>query len=227
MDIVGRSKYLLTTNLYSVAEPMPVFLNWDYLGVPMPELPRQYVLRMILRRHRENDFLFPPELNWARPWVYQAHYEETHRFKVARDFCYITVRHGEVTSTTDDLWHVDGFSLRKPHFPERNYVWTSNHHTEFLNQRFIIPPDFDPLRHDIQSFFQAYADGPSVMSNGWTLFDPYVVHRRPRASQGKKRTMVRISFVPIPIEDGMNTHNRRLPDGPWPVNKFRDTLTRY
>jgi len=41
--------------------------------------------------------------------------------------------------------------------------------------------------------------------------DPYMLHRRPPQTEGMVRTFVRISYVPILINDVNNTPNPLLP----------------
>lgn len=61
------------------------------------------------------------------------------------------------------------------------------------------------------------------------MCDPYIIHKRPTVPEGKVRTFVRVSHVPIEIPDVNNTQNPLMPknydrDG---VKEFRDSLVDY
>jgi hypothetical protein len=150
-----------------------------------------------------SQFLVPEELAWLQ-YPLDLSLEQQRLAEIPVKFVYVTVRHGLVKSVTDDAWHVDGFSMRVPHTPEQNYAWSSNHPTQFLNQRIHIPDDFDPLSHNIHTYFQDTADDTNLVEGTAGMlfgFDPYVIHRRPSVPPGTFRTFFRISFVPIEIED--------------------------
>lgn len=195
-----------------------------------PQLDRQYVLRMIVGEELGKFFL-PSELEWVRCLVEKA-YAIQSRFSLPHRFCYVTVRHGEVTSTTDDEWHVDGFSMRNHHIPDQNYIWCDSFPTEWLCQSISIPNDFDPLRHNLHKYIASVADENNAVSLSEKVlyaFDTYCIHRRPKVPEGTHRTFVRVSFCAIEIDDVNNTDNPLIPrkytrDG---VKEFRDTLVSY
>lgn len=194
-----------------------------------PPSQRQYILRMPVRVEGGGYYL-PCEMEWVRPLFSAA---RKHQWGMDSDhpFCYITVRHGIVSSQTDDEWHTDGFSTRVPHVPEHNYVWCSEVGTEYVPLNVTFPSDFNPLLHNVNRYLQRFLDHKRVVScEAQTLycFDPYILHRRPPATSGMQRTFVRISFVPIEINDVNNTQNPALPrvydrDGV----SYRDSLVEY
>jgi len=193
-----------------------------------PPKERQYILRMMIACPGHK-VCIPNELEWLRDLI-AISWAKQLSHKVVHPFIYVTVRHGEVTSTTDDDWHADGFSTRISHNPEQNYIWSSNPSTEFLRQSFNIPEDFDPLRHNLHWYFQdraneklAYSLDPETV----VLIDPYVIHRRPKVKVGTTRTFVRISFVPIEIRDDVCTPNSLLPAKRYGTGDFRHELTRF
>lgn len=218
-----RSKYLLNTLTPFGYPPDPL--------IPMhlkPPEERQYVLRMLVRDAGFSTLYLPCELEWLRRFIEVCDMYQTpirnHRYT------YVTVRHGQVTSREDDQWHVDGFSMRYPHVPEQSYIWADSHPTEFLDQKIQIPSDFDPLVYNLHWYIQDVAD----ITKKWTSkekhifrIDPYVIHRRPWVGVGTKRTFVRVSYVPIEIQDNTNTPNPLLPSGPYNQTDLSDSLVRY
>ena len=91
--------------------------------------------------------------------------------------------------------------------------------------------NFDPLKHNIQTFYQDRADNSKVRqceANRVHLIDPYCVHRRPKGTNGIVRTFWRISFIPIEIEDDTCTINNLMPyKKKYGRKDIRETLTRY
>lgn len=201
--------------------------SWDMADVPYEE---QHILRMMIRTPNSDGFQIPPELEWLRPTIYYTWGVQEYD-KIPVKFVYVTVRHGMVKSVTDDQWHVDGFSMRIPHIPEQNYIWTSSRGTQMLDQEIELPDDFDPFKHNIHLFFQAVAKAENVrIMTPRTLWriDPYVVHRRPQVPLLVRRTFFRISFVPVEIEDDTCTINPLIPrEKPYGRKDIRSTLKGY
>jgi hypothetical protein len=205
---------------------LPKELDWLDISCPQDE---QYILRMAVRAEG-GQYLIPRELAWLYPMLIHAQVHQ-HQLGVDHPFCYITVRHGLVRSQTDDQWHVDGFSTKVAHLPEQNYVWTSTDGTEYADLSVDVPDDFDPLRHNINHYLEQFVTPERVSKCAdKTIYcmDPYIVHRRPVSTAGTMRTFVRLSFVPIEINDINNTQNSMLPrhytaDGV----AHRNTLTHY
>lgn len=195
---------------------------------------RQMILRMLVQSPYSSGLQLPRELSWMAQLIAEAQRFQNDIIHVRHPFTYVTVRSGLVESVTDDEWHVDGFSLRYHHLPEANYVAVIGEDpTEVAEQAFPFPSDFDPLRHNVQSFFQKRVVSSNVralQSNTLYMVDPYVVHRRPPRSRGKVRCFLRISFTPIEIPDINNTPNplietrHYVTDG---VRDFRDSLEEY
>ena len=184
----------------------------DRVALTPPDEP-QFVLRMPIQVPEKAGLHIPLDLQWSESFVRECqHVQNTMRDRHA--YVYITVRHGPMCTTTDDLWHVDGFSMRIPHLPEQDYLWTDRHPTEALLQPQRLPKSFHPLRHNIHHNFQDTANQSNVVtleSGRCYLMDPHVVHKRPQIPKGLWRTFVRVSFVPIPIRDNTNTCNPLLP----------------
>jgi hypothetical protein len=225
MNISQRANQLLSLANFAHADQLIESAQLPASALSIPT--EQYVLRMMVHTP-EYGLCVPPELYWLFDTILvciknQALLNKHH------PFIYVTVRSGIVSSTTDDEWHVDGFSMRTPHVPEQNYVWTNCYPTEHLAQKFVIPDDFDPMRHNIHHFFQDNA-GTNIRQMACEqlhLIDPYIVHRRPKVPIGTRRTFFRISFVPIEIEDDTCTPNPLLPARVYGRPDIRKTLTRY
>lgn len=200
----------------------------SYLSFPKEE---QHILRMMVKSPFSEGFVIPDSLSWlSGPIVDLWRYQQIEH-RIFHPFVYVTVRHGIVKSVTDDLWHVDGFSMRVPHPTEQNYILSSTHPTEFLEQEIILPEDFDPMRHNIHKYFQDVAKEENcVTSEPMTLYgiDPYVIHRRPKVPAETFRTFFRISFIPIEILDDTCTINPLMPKtAPYGRGDIRDRLERY
>jgi len=181
------------------------------LELQCPE-ERQYILRMAIRA-KGGLIRLPSELEWVRPMLDVA---QLHQALLDNDhpFVYVTVRHGLVSSETDDAWHVDGFSTKVAHHPEQNYIWTSRDGTEYADLSVKFPEDFDPLAQNVNDYLSRYVDDQAIQAcQPQTIYclDPYMIHRRPQSTAGLMRTFVRISFVPIQINDVNNTQNSLLP----------------
>ena len=54
-----------------------------------------------------------------------------------------------------------------------------------------------------------------------------MVHRRPSNTTGKQRTFVRISFIPIEIEDDTCTRNMLFPEKVYNRKDIREKLINY
>ena len=204
-----RWRQNINTKFYN--EPLPC-ISWEY---PMKEVgfpDDQHILRMLVKTPN-SELLIPNELLWLKPTIEFCQKQQIENGINDPRFIYVTVRCGMVTSKTDDLWHVDGFS------------------TEMLNQPFLIPDDFDPFRHNIHMFFQDRADLKKIdmmQTHHLNLLDPYMIHRRPVFyQQAIKRNMFRITFVPIEIEDDTCQQNYLLPTGPYFRKDIRDKLIAY
>lgn len=226
MNIYDRAHQLVSLDHFAnTGEPLLL----GSIALRCPE-QRQYILRMPIRIDGGN-YLLPQSLLWLRKLIIAAGWHNHKWLGCDHDYCYVTVRHGIVDSVTDDEWHVDGFSTRVPHVPEQNYIWCSDTPTEYVPLCVNVPADFDPLVHNINTYLSArIGSARPVRCDAGRVYclDPYILHRRPPASTGTMRTFVRVSFVPIEIDDVNNTQNPLLPrrysrDGV----QFRNTLLRY
>lgn len=201
----------------------------DELELEIPK-ERQYYLRILIKR-MFGVYQIPEELEWCRPFV-EICAEAQRNAGINQPFVYLTVRSGKVDSTTDDEWHVDGFSQSITHLPEQNYLWTDNNPTEYVEQAIDFPSDFDSMRHNIHTFLQNRVDNSKIKTMKEKCIygmDPYIIHRRPPLTSGTNRCFLRLSFTPIEIEDVNNTYNPLIPtnykrDG---VKEFRDNLEDY
>ena len=213
MEVVNPSLFDRARNLldcWGTFGSEPVAL--DRVALTPPVEP-QFVLRMPIQVPGKKGLYIPSDLLWLESFIEECQYSQN-TMRVHHDFVYITVRHGPMCTTTDDLWHVDGFSMRIPHLPEQDYLWTDRHPTEALLQPQRLSASFHPLRHNIHHTFQDTADESNIVvleSGRCYLTDPRVIHRRPQIPKGLWRTFVRVSFVPIPIRDNTNTCNPLLP----------------
>lgn len=169
----------------------------------------QYILRMAIKADGGPIFI-PRQLFWIIPMLnmvteYQDNINRNH------PFIYVTIRHGLVKSKRDDEWHVDGFSTKIPHLPEQNYIWANQDATEYAEISAKIPSDFNPRQHNINHYLeQCVTEVKKAEANTVYCMDPYVLHRRPMSTTGTKRTFIRISYVPIEINDINNTQNPML-----------------
>ncbi len=207
---VQRGRQAVHADLY---EDTAVPHRIKKLELTPPESP-QYLLRMCVKAPN-TDILLPSMLEWVRPMLNEAIKVQT-RMGINHPYCYITVRTGKILSRTDDDWHVDGFSTRITHLPEQNYIWSDTHPTEYVRHAFQVPYSFDPLVHNVNTLLVSQIEDVQVQQlapKELALLDPYILHRRPPSSNEDptlKRTFVRISFVPIQINDVNNTQNPLL-----------------
>lgn len=192
----------------------------------------QYVLRMLVKKPFV-EFQLPKELHWMRSILLLSNANQL-RLGINQPFCYVTVRHGVKQPKTNDVWHVDGFSMNITHLPEQNYIWTNVHPTEYVEKAFDFPMDFDPAKHNIHSFFANKIkdeDIKTCLPNILYGMDPYIIHRRPvNIPKDTLRTFVRISYTPIEIMDDNNTGNPLLYMPPYHrdgIKDFRNSLIDY
>lgn len=225
-NFVARAQRLLNLGDFdSLSAPVPLAFNTS-----IPDTDHQYVLRMMVRGKRGRPMSIPPELAWLGPRIRQLdRYQRSQNLR--NPFIYVTVRHGIVDSETDDLWHVDGFSMRTPHFPEQNYICVEGSDaTQYLLKHWNIPSTFDPFVHNIHHYFRDFCGETLVHTAAPGVvyaIDPYCVHRRPPAAAGKMRTFWRISFVPIEIEDDTCMQNPLFPAKVYGREDIRDKLVAW
>ncbi len=222
--MINRTHHNVSTSFF---EDCGSPINIGHLELHCPE-DTQYILRMIIRCDGGN-YIIPQELDWVMP-IISLSIKHQKQIGVDHPFCYVTVRHGLVSSTTDDEWHVDGFSTRIAHTPEQNYIWSNVSPTEYAeNLKVTFPNDFDPLKHNVNTFLEKHITKINQCDeNAVYCCDPYILHRRPTVDTNIRRTFVRVSHVPIEIDDIKNTQNDHLPrlntkDGV----SFRNTLINY
>lgn len=196
-----------------------------------PTTDEQMVLRMLVRP-KYGGFKIPPELDWLYNSILRLAVHDEHLTKINASWCYVTVRHGPVTTKTDDEWHFDGSSFRTDIIPERNYVWVNHTPLHFKLGWLNFPDDFDPLRHNLFHFAASQLkDAPyrEGASGRWMLINPFCLHRRSPRVEGN-RTFVRVCFTDIEGRDVNNTANPLLATpayGRDPVRSFRDRLKTY
>lgn len=193
---------------------------------------RQYILRMMIKEPHQ-EFKIPEELEWCREMVEKCNNIQIEN-NIRHSYCYISVRHGKVDTKTDSEWHTDGYSEVLTHIPEQNYIITSNEPTEYVEMPIDFPEDFDALKHNIVSFINKEIEkkNPEIKKakeNTMYVFDPYVIHRRPLSAKNKKRTFVRITFVPIEICDDACFDNPLMEKRIYNrnANTTRNKLTNY
>lgn len=225
-DFLRRASRLLNLEDYGASISRP---ERQDVSIQPPDASSQYVLRMMVRSPESRGLIIPESLRWLEKTIHEC--DSIQRFhSLANEYVYVTVRHGPVTSQTDDSWHVDGFSMRTPHVPEQSYILASEFPTEWQDRAFPIPASFDPLRHNIHDYLAKSAVRESArqcLPNQVYAIDPYCVHRRPPQAQAERRTFWRISFVPIEIQDDTCTPNPLLPPKRYNRRDFRTTLTAW
>ena len=229
MNIFNRASHLLALSIYNQIDANEDLLCYSPENLPENIIPEnQYILRMMVCCP-EYGLQIPPELNWLSATIHQTIAIQKHKFKL-HPYIYVTVRCGPVKTKTDDVWHVDGFSMKIPHTPEQNYIWADSEPTEILKQRIDIPSDFDPAKHNLHSWFQRNANETNAISapaKKLLVIDPYIVHRRPVSSNGGVRKMFRISHIPIEIKDDTNTTNSLFPVKRYNNIDIRKQLIEY
>jgi hypothetical protein len=156
----------------------------------------------------------PSEFDWLKDFIRQCvAFQET--YFVAHPFWYLTVRRTDADPTNrSSQWHVDGFSLRTPHLPEMNYLWCSEEPTLFYERPIFFPDDFDGKRHNLQSFVAERIDHTHVVQGQARqiyLIDPYVIHKKPDCIVSTRRFLIRLSNIPVEIEDDLYTPNPAFP----------------
>lgn len=222
---VDKANRLLNLDDFSFINPPIKIASKDFV-IPFD---RQYVLRMMVRSPETNGFQIPTELNWLKETILEFDLIQKEN-NLLNKFVYITIRHGIVNSEEDDIWHVDGFSMKVPHVPEQNYIWTNSDPTEYADQMFPIPNDFDPFKHHLHYYLNDNVEDANIKKlkeKTVYLIDPYIVHRRPKETFNKMRTFWRISFIPIEIEDDSCTQNPLLPIKKYNNTDLRKVLVNY
>lgn len=209
-NVANRAYKILNLAQYKEINRGDFVGNFGHMIKPTSE--HQYVLRMIVK-HAHSDFEIPDEISWVTPLLMEAYKFQKEVIKINHLCCYVTIRHGIVSSHNDDVWHVDGFSTKISHIPEQNYIISNCYPTEVAHKAISFPLGFDPLIHNIHSYIQNRISKYDIQNVGigemWCV-DPYVIHRRPIIPSGVIRTFVRISFTPIEIMDDNNTPNPLL-----------------
>lgn len=225
-SIKDRALEALSLKWFNQCNP-PEHIGYQPLSPPPGE---QHLLRLLVEAPYTG-LQLPKEYEWTKPLINLAQASQDY-IGIRQCYTYLTIRHGVVTWEKDDEWHTDGFSTTITHIPEQNYIWVDRMPTEYVEQPIKFPEDFDPLTHNVHLYLQRYIEEEcikAVLGRHVYRLDPYVIHRRPPASQGQKRTFVRISFTPIEIVDCNNAFNPAIPrhytrDG---CKDFRDKLLPY
>jgi hypothetical protein len=227
---IARSNRLINLDDFSsVSYPIIIDAPINYPTYPSGlYINRQYILRMMIQSD-ELELSIPNELKWIELTVIALRKLQIYN-GLNNPFIYVTVRHGLVTTTTDDVWHVDGFSMRQPCYPDQNYIYSNCYPTEYLLNSWNIPSTFDPLKHNIHYYFQDNEHLGNLTigkSKQIYLIDPYCVHRRPFIPNDVIRTMWRISFLPIEIEDNTCTQNPLFPKKIYTRQDIREKLVAW
>lgn len=206
----------------------------ETVALPNPPIPETdlYVLRVLVRP-KYGEFRIPKTLEFLQETIYALAQYDRERTGINDSWCYITIRHGEVVSETDDEFHFDGSSFRTDLIPERNYIWADHTPTEYKSGTLDFPADFDPNKHNLFTFAEhQLKENPIQRCKAavWYLLSPFCLHRRQQMLTGTRRTFYRICFSDIEGRDINNTHNPLLPTpfyGRNPVQSFRNKLTNY
>jgi len=202
--------------------------------VEIDEVPEQHVLRVLVKSPYSKGLHLTSDVKWLGGAVHQAKEHQAQKIGINHPYTYVTVRSGIVKCTRDGEWHVDGFSTRYTHLPEANYVVVfGDTPTEYVEQSFDFPPDFDPLVHNVHRFFQNRIDSSKIKTfepGMLYMVDPYVVHRRPAVPANTKRCFARVSLTPIEIPDLNNAVNPMISTSHYTydgIKEFRDLLKDY
>ena len=200
-----------------------------------PRIPKKesvQVLRMLVRP-KYGKFIIPEELEFLKDTILELAEYDVSRTGIKDSWCYITIRHGEVISKTDDDWHFDGSSFRTDIIPERNYIWVNHSATEYKTGNLSVPEDFNPVEHNLFSLADYQLKDIPVKTSKekqWYLLSPFCLHRRPSELKKRSRTFYRICFTDIEGRDINNTQNPLLHTeffGRNPVKSFRNKLLNY
>jgi len=203
MSIIKRSKRIVSVDEYKETGK-PIDLGVCNITCPYDE---QKILRMAIMVDG-GKLKIPSELKWLDELFNKALECQNKIINVSHSFCYITVRHGVVDSLADDEWHVDGFSTKITHIPEQNYIWSNIMGTEIAEVNVDFPNDFNPNLHNVNHFLENFiSNSYNCKDNNLYCLDPFILHRRQPTTKGMNRTFVRISFVPIEIDDINNSPN--------------------
>lgn len=226
-----QNRFILPVNLKQFSEVnQPICVG----RAAVTEFPDQYILRMLVKSPYSKGLQLTSDTQWVSELVKQASDFQENSIGIRHPYCYLTVRSISPKSMPAYEWHVDGFSVRYSHLPEANYVVVLGEYaTEYADQSFDFPQDFNPLIHNVHRFFQKRINMNSVKSlmPGTLYFmDPYVVHKRPAKESSKRRCFIRISFTPIEIPDVNNTVNPLISTSHYNydgIKEFRDSLKDY
>lgn len=198
---------------------------------PIPDAEEQWVLRMLVRP-KYGQWVIPPELEHLRKTLYALSLYDLMTTGITNSWCYVTVRHGPPTCTTDDEWHLDGASLRVELISERNYVWYNHTPMQWIEGTVDFPEDFDPVKQHLFSHMAAQLQDAPIQeapANQWYRLSPMCLHRRNPKVPNHRRTFYRVSFIDIEVRDEAATQNPLLPTeayGRNPVQSFRNNLLR-
>lgn len=223
-------KKLKTLNDYKILDSLEKVI--DVKNPIIPDKKEVMILRMLVRPKYGN-FIIPDELKFLEEIIYSLSEYDVKRTGIEHSWCYVTIRHGEVKSKTDDEWHFDGSSFRTDIIPERNYIWVNHSPTEYKEGNLDIPNDFDPIKHDLFSFASCQLEKNPIKTakeKTWWLLSPFCLHKRPFIDNSKSRTFYRICFTDIEGRDINNTQNPLLYTEFYnrnPVKTFRDNLQNY
>lgn len=194
---------------------------------------KQMILRMLVKPKYADQWFIPTELTWLEPTIKFMETLDRNITGIKDKWCYITIRHGLLSTTTDDEWHFDGASFRTSLIPERNYVWVSHTPFQYKLGYLSFPPDFDPLRHNLFTYAERQTATEPIRTTEakrWYLVSPFCLHRRNPHTAAEVRTFIRIAFADIEGRDVNNTENSLLPTPAWgrdPVRDFRNQLKDY
>ncbi len=225
--VYSRAQEMFSQEYYSYPAP-PLFLGATDLQPPEEPL---YVLRLLIKQP-DSQFIISEKLLFAKDLIAScAAYQKQHFPDYENRFVYLTVRSGEVRTSRDDEFHVDGFQgLSVPrHIPEQNYLWASAYPTIFSLQPYFVER-LHPMQHNVHAFFDQHTDRSNLykgVDNGLYIIDPYHVHARQTLPAGVRRTVLRLTFSPVEIRDDTNMVNKWLPRGPYNRDDIRNALVSY
>lgn len=221
-----------TINDYEVLDA-PEYVDHGIISEPNRPVNETLMLLRVMVKAKYGEFKIPKILKFLERPILEAQQYDINRTGIEESWCYVTVRHGVVTSKTDDDWHFDGSSFRTDIIPERNYVLVTSDPTEYKVGTLYIPERFDPIKHNLFTFAENQLSNEKVektLANRWYLLSPFCLHRRPKITHGRIRTFYRICFTDIEGRDINNTPNPLIATpfyGRDPVKTFRNNLINF
>lgn len=177
------------------------------------------VLRCPIKVSGNRKIILPNELLFLKEYIeFCCIYETCFNERFDDMYIHMTVDYKEFKSGETHRvpgWHVDGFQgckFPEKHEIEHSYLWTSDLGTEFCVQPFFVDK-IDDSKYLIFDEFGKQARESNIykcLSNNVYIFDPYMVHRSPVATNDTHRLLVRLTFEYQKLLDPNDTQNPKI-----------------